>query len=147
MADEDEEELKNEEDELGDVKKNEDTGEEEDIDDEDANKMLSTKDAMQDAPGSDVDRMANLLGELEKEVVKLEALVSDWESAEDDEEEQDKITEEIPKVVSQVKKGLRNLDDTRLRLRSTLPSADEYETELLSRAKSMLQRAEEILKD
>ncbi|MFH1221644.1 MAG: hypothetical protein V1492_01015 [Candidatus Micrarchaeota archaeon] len=143
MADE---EIKNEEDGLNDIKKNDDTGEVEDESDEDATERLGTDDIMQDTPGADADKVANVLWELESEVVKLESLVSDWEAA-GEEEQRESIEEEMPKAVALVKRSLKRLDELRLLLKEGMPAADEYETELVSRAGVMLKKAAEILEE
>lgn len=98
----------------------------------------------QDAPGADVDRIANLLWDFSKELVFLEAAVEAWDEEEDDESRKD-ILEELPDMISIVTARMKRLDSYRMKFGKSAPAADEYEILLRDRAGEYIKKAKEIL--
>lgn len=98
----------------------------------------------QDAPGADVDKIANLLWDFSKELVFLEAAVEAWDEEEDEDSRKD-ILEELPDMISVVKERMNRLDKYRVKFGKGVPSADEYEILLRDRAEYFIGKAKEIL--
>ncbi|MEM2908578.1 MAG: hypothetical protein QW590_00060 [Candidatus Bilamarchaeaceae archaeon] len=99
----------------------------------------------QNESGADVDRIANFIWELSREVVYLEDLVEGWENA-DDEKDKREIEENLPDQMALVLDRLKRLDEFRVRFGKDAPSADEYEMELRARAERLIKEAKAILK-
>ena len=100
----------------------------------------------QDAPGADVDKMANLIWDFSKELVFLEAAVEAWDEEEDEDSRKD-ILEELPDMVSIVDARMKRLDTYRVKFGKGVPPADEYEILLRDRAATFISKAKEILKE
>ena len=98
----------------------------------------------QDAPGADVDTIANLLWDFSREVVYLEAAVEAWDE-EESEDTREEIKEELPDMISVVAARMKRLDNYRVKFGSGVPPADEYESLLRDRAEEFIRRAKEIL--
>jgi len=98
----------------------------------------------QDAPGADVDRIANLLWDFSKELVFLEAAVEAWDEEEDEDARKD-ILEELPDMISVVNSRMKRLDSYREKFGKGVPAADEYEILLRDRAATFIRKAKEIL--
>lgn len=100
----------------------------------------------QDAPGADIDKIANLLWDFSKELVFLEAAVEAWDEEEDEDARKD-ILEELPDMISIVGARMKRLVDYRVKFGKGVPPADEYELLLRDRAKIYISKAKEILKE
>ena len=100
----------------------------------------------QDAPGADVDKIANLLWDFSKELVFLEAAVEAWDEEEDEDARKD-ILEELPDMISVVNARMKRLDNYRIKFGKGVPPADEYEILLRDRASTFISKAKEILKE
>jgi len=98
----------------------------------------------QDAPGADVDKIANLLWDFSKELVFLEAAVEAWDEEEDEDARKD-ILEELPDMISVVAARMKKLDSYRVKFGKGAPAADEYEILLHDRAEEYIKKANEIL--
>lgn len=98
----------------------------------------------QDAPGADVDKIANILWDFSKELVFLEAAVEAWDEEEDEDARKD-ILEELPDMISVVNARMKRLDNYRIKFGKGVPPADEYEILLRDRAEYFIGKAKELL--